>query len=191
MRIIIDMDICDTNEYFFYNCKVRFARHDMVYDREALKDYHITHWFTNNKIASEIEAWAMKEQIFGDPDYWESIPPKKDAIEVIERLNKKHELYFASDSITIKNEAAMLGKRRWFKRFMPYIDLSQIIFMKHKAFLKADMIIEDQIDQVKNFEGQIILFNYCYNKDYTACYRVNDWLQVENIFNILDKVANK
>jgi 5'(3')-deoxyribonucleotidase len=191
MRIIIDVDntICDTNQYFFYNCKVRFSRHDLIYDGESLSDYHITHWFVDNDLAEEIEALAMKEQIFNDVFYWESIPPKKDAIEVIERLNKKHTLLFATDAITIVNEAPLVGKKRWFKRFMPFVNMSQLVFIRNKSLLRADMIIEDQIDQVKDFKGEVILFNYSYNKDYKDCYRVTDWKMLEELLEKVVKCA--
>ena len=183
MRFIIDLDntICRTNEYFFYNCKIRFGRHDLIYDKEALKDYHLTHWFTNNKLASEIEAMAMKEQIFNDQYYWESIPPMEGAIEILTELSKKHEVFIATDAITIKNEAVMTGKKRWLVRFLPSFNTSQLIFIQNKNLLKGDVIIEDIVEQVKFFTGKVILFDYCYNRFYVPDYRVTTWKEVDSI----------
>ena len=73
MRIIIDIDntICKTHEYFLQNCKVRFGRHDLFYDKEKLRasDYHLTEWFVNSNLATEVEARAMKEIIFNDIEH--------------------------------------------------------------------------------------------------------------------------
>jgi len=179
----MDNTICRTNEYFFNNCKIRFGRHDLVYDRENLVDYHITKWFVDNKISSEVEAIAMKEIIFSDPEYWASIPPYPNAIKVLEEINKKHQIFLASDALTVNNEACMIGKKRWLKRYTPFLNYSQLIYINNKSLLKADMIIEDVVHQVEKFEGIIILFDFCYNRDFKPTFRVHNWTEVENIFN--------
>ena len=183
-RIIVDMDntIARTNEYFFYNCKIRFGRHDLVYDKEALIDYHLTHWFTNNKLASEIEAQAMKEEIFNDENYWATIPLMPNAARALEKLNQEHEIFIASDAITVSNDACMTGKKKWINRYLPFITTKQLIFIRNKSMLQADVIIEDVTEQVKNFKGMTILFDYCYNRDFKPRFRVSNWNQVEAIF---------
>lgn len=45
------------------------------------------------------------------------------------------------------------------------------------------MIIEDVVHQVEKFEGVVILFDFCYNRDFKPTFRVHNWTEVENIFN--------
>jgi len=185
MRIYIDLDntICKTHEYFLYNCKVRFGRHDLFYDKEKLRasDYHLTEWFVNSNLATEIEARAMKEIIFNDENYWATIPPMEDAVEVIERLSKKHEIFIASDAITVNNDVCMTGKKKWLKRFLPFIKSSQLIFIQNKSMLVGNLLIEDVVEQIINFKGRTMLFDYFYNRTCLPSWRVNTWKEAEEI----------
>lgn len=185
MRIIIDMDntICRTNEYFFYNCKARFGKHNWEITKNDFRvnDYHITEWFTKNNMATEIEAKAMKEIIFDDPAYWASIPPMEDAIEIIGELSWANEILIASDALTVTNEACMIGKKRWMKRFMPNFKFSNMIFTSNKSLIKGDIIIEDVGEQVIGFDGIKILFNYPYNRDFAPDFRVESWKEIHTL----------
>jgi 5'(3')-deoxyribonucleotidase len=184
MRIICDLDntICETNKYFLYNCKIRFARHDLSYDKDGLIDYHLTDWFVKNNLATEVEAKAMKEEIFNDENYWASIPLFLNAADVLEKINKEHELFLASDAITVYNDVCMTGKKKWLKRFLPFINTAQLIFIKNKSMLVGDYLIEDVVEQVMNFKGTKVLFDYHYNRNYKPDFRVFNWKQIEGIF---------
>jgi 5'(3')-deoxyribonucleotidase len=107
----------------------------------------------------------------------------EDAIKIIFNLNLKHKIFIASDAITTNNNACMTGKKMWMKRFLPFIELSQLIFIQNKSMLKGDLLIEDVAEQVKDFMGRAMLFDYPYNKDYEPTYRVNNWKEVEAIIN--------
>ena len=184
MKIIIDLDntICRTNEYFLYNCKIRFGKNDLEYS-EDLPSYHLTEWFVKNKFATKVEAIAMKEIIFNDENYWATIPLMDDARQIIFDLNLKHKIFIASDAITTNNDACMTGKKKWMKRFLPFIELSQLIFIQNKSMLKGDLLIEDVAEQVVGFNGWTMLFDYPYNKHYEPTYRVYNWKEAETIIN--------
>ena len=182
MKIICDLDntICRTNEYFLYNCKIRFGKNSLEYT-EDLPSYHLTEWFVKNKFATKAEAIAMKEIIFNDENYWATIPPMDDAIEKIFNLNLKHKIFIASDAITTNNNACMTGKKMWMKRFLPFIELSQLIFIQNKSMLVGNLLIEDVVEQIINFKGRTMLFDYFYNRTCLPSWRVNTWKEAEEI----------
>ena len=184
VKIICDVDntIARTNEYFLANCRVRFARPDLTYDKEWAIAYHLTEWFVSNGLTTELEAQTMKEIIFNDENYWATIPLYPDAMNVLEKLNNEFELFLASDAITVANDACMTGKKKWLKRFLPFINSGQLIFIKNKSMLIGDYLIEDVAEQVMNFKGMTILLDYNYNRDYKPDFRVFNWKQIEKIF---------
>ena len=188
MKIYIDVDnvITKTNEYFFENCKVRFARKNMVYSETRPNAYHLTEWFVRNGYATELEAIAMKEILFNDVNYWESIPLLYGARQTIEDLNKEAEIVLATDLITIRSDAPMIGRKRWFQRNFPFLNLNQLYYISRKSDLIGDYLIEDVSEQIEGFAGKRILFDYPYNRDFEDCIRLyaDYWPHVREIFKM-------
>jgi len=185
MRIICDMDntICRTNEYFYDNCRARFGKPYLMYDKETVNNFHIHEWLMSQRgEIAELEAKAMKEIIFNDESYWATIPPYNNAVDVLTYLSDKFEIFIASDALTVNNDACMTGKKKWLKRFLPHFYFSNMIFIRDKSMLKGDIIIEDVPKQVENFEGISILMDYPYNRDFTPSYRVNNWQEILKLF---------
>jgi 5'(3')-deoxyribonucleotidase len=188
VKIYIDIDnvIARTNEYFFENCRVRFARRDMVYSECRPNAYHLTEWFLRNNYATELEAIAMKEILFNDVNYWESIPLMYGARQTIRDLNEEADVVLATDLITIRSDAPMIGRKRWFQRNFPFLSLSQLYYINKKSDLIGDYLIEDVAEQLEGFVGERIIFDYPYNRDFEDCTRLyaDYWPQVRKLFRL-------
>lgn len=189
MKIYIDIDnvVGRTNEYFFENCRVRFARRDMVYSESRPNAYHLTEWFLRNNYATDLEATAMKEIIFSDVLYWESIPLMHGAWQTIRDLDEEAEVVLATDLITIRSDAPMIGRKRWFQRNFPFLSLNQLYYISRKSDLTGDYLIEDVFEQVEGFAGERIIFDYPYNRGFEDCIRIYPpeyWPQVREIFKL-------
>jgi 5'(3')-deoxyribonucleotidase len=186
VKIFIDIDnvTARTNEYFFENCRTRFGRRGMIYDPSNSSAYHLTEWFVKNSYATELEAIAMKEIIFNDVNYWETIPLMYGAKQTIRELNDEAEVVLASDMLTIRSEAPMIGRRRWFQRNFPFLSLNQLYYTSNKNDLAGDYLIEDVAEQAEEFGGKRIIFDYPYNRDFEDCIRVcppDSWQKVLGI----------
>jgi 5'(3')-deoxyribonucleotidase len=181
--IIFDMDntICRTNEYFLANLNTRFGK-SFEYREELLSSFHLTEYIYINYGVPMLEARAMKEQIFADVDYWASIPPMDGAIETIMELSHYNEILIASDALTVSNEECMIGKKKWMKRWLPTFGFSTLVFIHNKGNLKGDFLIEDAGEQIEDFKGKTILFDYPYNRFHKPDYRVSNWLELEKVF---------
>lgn len=98
----------------------------------------ITTYNLENCFKSKV-AKRMKD-IFNSPYIWNEVKPVNGSQEGLEKLiNKGHQVYLATDN----NPSTYGEKVAWIKRFYPFIDTSKIICIKDKWLLRADVMIED------------------------------------------------
>ena len=114
----------------------------------------------------------------------------KDAIEVIEKLNKKHEIIIVTSRTKAKEEKT----RKWIKRF---INCAEEIFFIRKNYsekpktkaeickeINADILIEDNLTYAKSCAEngiKVLLFNYPWNQArrlHPLIKRVRSWKEV-------------
>jgi 5'-nucleotidase len=132
----------------------------------------------------------MFEQLFSAPGFWSSMKPIWSAISVIESLYKEYDVYIVTTPWkTSKN--CIPEKIEWVKKHLPFFDISKMIFCSHKHLLHADVIIEDSPVVLENNNCKYtIAFNYPYNENAQADYKVKDWLEVLDIL-LCDPVEGK
>ena len=69
----------------------------------------------------------------------------------------------------------------WQKHF-PFIPASHIVYCGDKSILRADYLIDDNPRQLRRFTGEGILYSSPHNVGVKGYKRVNDWLEVEDLF---------
>lgn len=83
----------------------------------------------------------MKE-LFASPEVWNKVKPISSAHNALQKLiNDGHKIYLATDH----NPNTYGDKVAWIKRFFPFIDTSKIICIKDKWIIRADIMIEDNL----------------------------------------------
>ena len=156
------------------------------------KKYHLkmrdfkTYQIVNNFEDLKNEDWfPLTNQIFNIPNFWLDIPVRKDAIPVLEKLQKDnltnlyivtapwvHYLHCTSDKIL------------WLKKHFPFIDPEQIIFMKDKFLLRDGIIIDDAPKYLSTFKGLKIAIDFPYNRDIKVDLRAKNWKQIERFLGL-------
>jgi 5'(3')-deoxyribonucleotidase len=123
---------------------------------------------------------------------YENINIFPNAIDVIEKLNNKYELYICS-SFAVPNLKQGLGimiknKYDWLERNIPFITANQIILMSSKNLLDADIRIDDRMSNLDGTGSIKLLFTSWHNLNITNeelesknIIRVNNWLDIANI----------
>jgi 5'(3')-deoxyribonucleotidase len=123
---------------------------------------------------------------------YESINIFPNAIDVIEKLNNKYELYICS-SFAVPNLKQGLGimiknKYDWLEKNIPFITANQIIFMSSKNLLDADIRIDDRMSNLDGNGSIKLLYTSWHNLNITNeelasknIIRVNNWLDIANI----------
>lgn len=113
------------------------------------------------------------------------------AIEVIEKLTKKYDVYIGTSyifkeypkecSIILKNKFEFLIK------YFPFLNPYNFIFVGNKSVINCDIRIDDRLDNVVAASTKILYSAY-HNKDLSEEYltdlgvkRANNWLDIEKI----------
>ena len=165
MTIFVDMDdvIADT-----------YGKHIELYNSE----------FSQNLTLAQVNGGEMWQNVpemhqesihkhVHQQGFFRDLDPIPDAIEVIEELCKKHDLYIASAAMQFPN--SLIEKSDWLDEYMPFIDWQHRILCGHKFILRGDLLIDDRVYNLEKFVGDTILFTSPHNEHITGFDRVDDW----------------
>lgn len=194
MIIAIDLDdvLADSLNSFieFYN------KH---YDKTLKYEDFIAYTLSEIKGIPREEENRILEH-FDESNYFDNIKPMKDAVEVIEKLSKNHEIIIITSRTKDKEEKT----KKWVNKF--FKDIKRIYFIRKNYHEKpktkaeickefnADVLIEDNLSYAKNCAEsgvKVLLFDYPWNKVENLpplVKRVKSWAE---ILNVLKKLENK
>lgn len=168
MTIFVDMDdvLADT-----------YGKHIELYNKEHKQELSLAHiesgevWHNVPEIHQEsILKHAYQKGFFRD------LEPIKDAIQVMEALHNKHEIYIATAATQFPN--SLKEKSDWLDQYMPFITWQHRIMCGHKFILRGDLLIDDRTYNLEKFEGDTLLFNSPHNVNDTGYTRVSSWLEI-------------
>lgn len=178
LTICIDMD--DTIEYLLPAWLEWIAnQHHFKVKPEAIKSWDITEYFPHLTVDQICYPLSI-------PEFWDTVKPMKDAIEIIPRLiNKGHKVYICT-STNYKNAKEKFD--RCLFKYFPFIDKHNIITCYRKQMVKCDILIDDAIHNL--VEGDyigILITSFC-NTDidisnYPNIYRCDNWYKIEEFID--------
>lgn len=131
--------------------------------------------------------------LFKEKSLWDSLKPLEGSQNSLKQLIKKgHQIYLATATDPINFE----WKITWLKQYFPFIPEDNIIRIMDKSLLKADVIIDDCLDNLISSFAERIVLDYPWNhnelKDYAygirRAYTFND---IINIINNIEKEMKK
>lgn len=131
--------------------------------------------------------------LFKSKELWDSLRPLEGAQNGLKRLIKKgRQVYLATATDPINFE----WKIDWLRQYFPFISEDNIIRIIDKSLLKADVIIDDCLDNLINSCAERVVLNYPWNqnelKDYAyGIRRAYSWSDIVNIINDIDKEMKK
>lgn len=126
----------------------------------------------------------FKEQVF-----WDSLRPLPGSQKSLQKLIKNgHRIYIATATDPINFE----WKCRWMTKFFGFIPTDDIIRIVDKSLLKADIMVDDCIDNLTGNICERIILDYPYNRSKTKDYsfdihRANNWDDIVNIINEIER----
>ena len=121
-----------------------------------------------------LEAMLRTEDFFAD------LPVFPDAVRVMRRLHERYDVFIATAAMEVPTSFA--AKFRWLERHFPFIRPSHIVFCGDKSVLATDYLIDDNPRQLRRFRGEGILYGSPSNREVTGYRRVENWLEVEQMF---------
>jgi len=115
-----------------------------------------------------------------EDDFFEDLDVMPDSQRVVERLSRYYEIFVATAAMEFPKSFG--PKFRWLRRHFPYLQPTHFVFCGDKSILHADYLIDDMPRHFERFVGQGILFTAAHNAKVAAQVRVNNWLDVEDLF---------
>lgn len=131
--------------------------------------------------------------LFKEKSLWDSLKPLEGSQNGIKQLIKRgHQIYLATATDPINFE----WKISWLKQYYPFLSEDNIIRIMDKSLLKADVLIDDCLDNLISSSAERIVLNYPWNqnelKDYAyGIRRGYNWSDIVNIINNIDKEMKK
>ena len=181
MLIVCDVDGV-LNNLMEVTLNVYNQKYGTEYSLNDISSYNLENCFDHTT------AKRMK-QIFCDvkTPIWDKVKPIAGAQDALEQLlSKNHQVYLATD-----NDPNTYGQKvAWVKRFFPFIDSSKIICIKDKWLLRADIMIEDNIQTLlaKPYYHRIC-FDYPWNQyNYDEIYGIHRCHNWDDIVDEIEKI---
>lgn len=173
--ILVDMD--DTIENLL-DAWVSWLnkKYSLMVKRKDITDWNIDIFFPS------LTSTQVFDVLF-EPGFWKTVKPKKDAIKYLQKLHDEGFniiLCTASHYSTVKEkfEDALLP-------YFSFFDSNHIIITNQKTLLKANVLIDDGIHNLKKGNYKKILYTTTVNQSYDAekhgMIRVHNWKEIYSI----------
>lgn len=182
-KVMIDLDdtICTggyleaLNEYLNTN-----------YTYDDVKDYYVESILPEDQLEEYLDYFYKYINVY---DYVKVIPH---AIEVIEKLAKKYDVYICSAYVDMRRpyESGRVAtlKHQWISKNLPFIHPRKIIFTGSKDLIECEIKIDDKFSNLKGYGEIKLLLDTYHNQKYDEedlkarnVRRVKDWLDIEKI----------
>ena len=114
--------------------------------------------------------------------FFEDLPVIENSRDVMEALYKKHEVFIVSAAMEF--EYSLAEKFRWLDKYFPFIHWSRRVFCGDKSVIKGDVLIDDHDFNLSVFSGRAIMFTATHNIYENKYERVNNWMEVKQLFDL-------
>ena len=174
-KLMIDMDNVITDGRFLDYVDEFLGTNYIVEDMKGSNVLSLLR--TRNK-----EFWEWVK----DKDFYEDAPLLDGCYEVLKDLYENYELYIVTAYLWDENIDVsgynLMNKYYYLRKMLPFIDPSRFIFISNKDLLKADVKIDDKLDNLNNCDVKI-LFNRWHNRNVVTndAIRVDSWNDIRNI----------
>lgn len=179
--IMVDMDNVITNPLFLELINEFLGTN---YELDNLTDYYLQDLITEdiNKF------WDF----VNDRNLYEDIELFEDCYEVIEKLNKKYDVYIVTaykwgDAHQEFIANTLRDKYLFLQDKLPFIKPEKYIFTTNKNIMNFDIRIDDRLNNLEGSDTKL-LFSAWHNKNYNDEFlkdeniiRVNSWKEVEDV----------
>ncbi|MES1214098.1 MAG: 5'(3')-deoxyribonucleotidase [Bacteroidota bacterium] len=126
------------------------------------------------------EHQAMVRSHLFDPGFFRDLPVMKDCTEVVERLNKKYNVFIVSAAMEFPN--SLKDKLDWLNEYFPFLTWQQFVFCGSKSIVHGDYMIDDLVRNFAAFNGKKYLFSGAHNSEITEYSRLDSWKHAAEVF---------
>lgn len=178
-KLMIDMDNCITDTLILERVNEFMNTNYKLTD---LTDFYLQNLTGDRKK----DFWKFME----DKSFYDDVPLIDGAYDVLEKLNKKYDLYIITSYIYSGSEPDISAnnlkyKYEYLKNKLPFISPEKYIFITNKTLIKSDIAIDDRIDNLTSADKKILMTAW-HNRDIKESelnernvIRVSSWKEIE------------
>ena len=147
----------------------------------------IQDWNTHNWMNGDRKVYDY----FIDPRTFVDLPVNAHAVEVLYRLDKKHEIFLVTDTHHRCWDIRMQELQRIFpKEDYTFIEDRKIFVGKFKELLMLDVLLDDKPENVLHFNqqgyGTAVMYDWVLNRYVSNVKRVYGWLEFEKLIEEME-----
>lgn len=167
-RILVDMDgvLGDVYHRFLELHEKDFGTRLTIKDIAGLK---------------EAEAFPNQLKWVNTPGFFRSIPVMPGSRLGLQRLNDHFDVVVVSMATEFPN--CLTDKQLWLTEHYPFISWKQMVFCGCKDLIAADIMIDDHLKNLDNFNGETVMFTQPHNMNIidSKHRRVDSWAEIEKL----------
>ena len=152
-------------------------------NKEDIKDWGLGKYF--NLSEEQLVAPLL------DASLWDEVKPIKGAVKALESISKTNNVFIAT-ATDYRNFEAKIEKA--LTKYFPFIPVNNIVKCDNKSLLKADIIIDDNLNNLMGDSNLKILFTRAHNECFTYkelreknIIRCNNWSEIQTIVEIIEE----
>ena len=175
MTILVDIDSTITN-FGEVLLSVNNARAETNYQYSDIITYD---WF-DKTFSNPWQPTTIKK-------FWDRVQVHPQAVSTIEQwVERGHKIYLVTASHF--NDALGYKIKKALESFNPeLINERNVIIAQDKSTIMGDVMIDDFVDNLYNFDGVCICYKQPWNHDYTGIFRFNKWNLIDNIIQVYNQ----
>ena len=112
--------------------------------------------------------------------FFRSLSVMKDSVEVLERMNRRYEIFIVSAAMEFPN--SLKEKLEWLLEHFPFFSWKQLVLCGDKRMVFGDFIVDDHVRNLEHFNGKKYLFTSAHNLHVEGYDRINNWQEAASIF---------
>lgn len=133
---------------------------------------------------ADITDWDMRkfgvtDEMWIKPGFFRNLKPVKGAIEILYKYRNEYEFIIVTDTMGI--DFVQEDKRDWLDEYLPFIN--KVVYTSDKSYLPLEALLDDAPHHLGGFPNIKIKMKHPYNRYVKADYEVNDWHEVDILFN--------
>lgn len=114
------------------------------------------------------------------PGFFRDLEPIEHSREVLAELNRYYEVFIVTAATRYVH--SLKDKMEWLEEHFPFISHEQVVLCGNKSIISTDYLIDDHPKHLAVFSGKPILFTAFHNIYEERFDRVNNWLEVRELF---------
>lgn len=143
--------------------------------------------YNDNVRVEDIKDWDMDKYVkcgkkiydyLKDPNFYDTVLPIPNALEAINKMREYHRIVYATDC----SPGVEASKYNWLIRHGFLDKRDDFIVCKDKSLIRTEILIDDYIENIKNFTGVGVLYRQPWNSQINVVFEIDNWEHFEYIF---------